>query len=187
MTRTRDPDAKKQLLLEAGLGEFAEHGISGARIDRLAKRAGVSAGLVYTYFDNKEGLFEAVYDTIVEQVTEAAPITPDDLADYAGRLFDAAGQHPEVMRFVAWYALERGDDAATPAAVTQSMSEKTTAIAAAQQRGAVTDRWSPGQLLALVLTLANMWDRHGDGVRGLVPEHEHRATIVQAVRALTTP
>lgn len=185
MTRTRDPDAKKQRLLEAGLGEFAEHGISGARVDRLAKRAGVSAGLVYTYFDNKEGLFDAVYDAIVEQVTDAVPITPDDLADYAGRLFDAAGQLPEVMRFVAWYALERGDEA--PATVVQSMRDKTAAIEAAQRRGTVSDRCSPGQLLALVLTLANMWQRDGDGVRGLVPEHEHRATIVEAVRALTAP
>ena len=84
----QETTSKKQRLLLAALAEFAEYGISGARMDRLAKRAGVSAGLVYTYFTNKDGLFDAVYDAIVAQTVEAVPITADDLGAYAGRLYD---------------------------------------------------------------------------------------------------
>ena len=94
----RDPDAKKQRLLEAALDEFAEYGIGGARIDRIAKRAGISSGLVYSHYAGKEELFQAVYDQIVDTVTETIPITPDDLAEYAGRLYDARLAHPNVMR-----------------------------------------------------------------------------------------
>lgn len=107
--RTRDPDLKRRLLLEAALAEFAEYGVAGARVDRIAKRAGVSPGLTYSFFDGKEGLFEAVYDAVVEQAVAGIPIDADDLPGYAGRLYDAGLDHPQVMRFVTWYALERGD------------------------------------------------------------------------------
>lgn len=183
----RDNDAKRELLLRAALEEFSAHGIAGARVDRLAKRAGVSAGSAYTYFDGKDGLFEAVYEAVVGLVAHATPLTTDDLAEYAARLYDGSLTNPEVLRFVSWYALERGDDDNVPAAVTASMREKVTAIEDAQRRGTVTDGMSAGQILALTLTIATMWQREGDGVRGLVPESERRQTIVTAVRRLTAP
>ncbi|WP_410622862.1 TetR/AcrR family transcriptional regulator [Amycolatopsis sp. cmx-8-4] len=49
----RDPEAKRRALLEAALAEFAEHGIAGATVDRLAGRAQCSVGLVYTYFGGR--------------------------------------------------------------------------------------------------------------------------------------
>jgi len=183
----RDPDAKKQRLLDAALEEFAEHGIGGARIDRIAKSAGISAGLVYSHYAGKQELFEAVYDRIVEAVAQTAPITPDDLADYAGKLYDAARANPTEMRFIHWYTLERGDDKNVPASVTQSMKDKVAAIEDAQHRGAVTDHFSAGQILALVLSLANMWQIEGDGTRNLVAIAQHRDTITTAIRQLTTP
>lgn len=182
------PDAnKRDLLLSAALDEFAQYGGGGARIDRLAKRAGVSAGLVYSYFDGKDNLFEAVYDVIVDQVTEAVPLDADDLPEYAGRLYDASLTRPDVLRFVSWYALERGDDDKVPPSVIASMQEKIAAVEDAQRRGTVTDRLTAGQLLALALSVANMWQREGDGVRGLVPAEQRRETVVAAMRTLTAP
>src|SRR5689334_280350 len=93
--RTRDPETKRRLLLEAALEEFADHGVAGARVDRLAKRAGISAGLVYSFYENKDALFEAVFDLIVEQTVSAVPIDADDLGEYAGRLCDAGLAHPD--------------------------------------------------------------------------------------------
>jgi AcrR family transcriptional regulator len=185
--RTRDPDAKRQLLLEAGLAEFAEYGVAGARIDRLAKRAGVSAGMVYTFFDNKDGLFEAVFDLIVEQTVAGIPIDAGDLGEYAGRLSDAGAAHPQVLRFMAWYQLERGETAGRRASTTAAMHEKVAAIAAAQRRGVVTDRFTAGQVLALVLTLANMWQLQGADFLDLVPGPDRRTTVRDAVRRLLAP
>ncbi|MFJ5991714.1 TetR family transcriptional regulator [Lentzea sp. NPDC092896] len=186
--RTRDPERKRQQLLEGALAEFAEHGIGGARVDRIATRAGVSAGLVYSFYENKEGLFEAVYDSIVEQTVTAIPIDADNLPEYAGGLYDAGLQHPEVMRFVAWYALERGDSGqAERPSVAKSMAAKTAAIEDAQRRGVVTGDRSAAELLALVLTVANMWQRLGEDVRGLVAETERRRVVVDTVRQLVTP
>src|ERR1700761_8342390 len=122
--RSRDPEKKRQQLLEAALEEFGTHGVAGARVDRLAKRAGISAGLVYSFYENKDGLFEAVYDLIVEQAVSTIPTDADALGEYAARLFDGGSAHPEVMRFVTWYELERGDSAAHRAATTAAMKEK---------------------------------------------------------------
>ncbi|MFD2796466.1 TetR family transcriptional regulator [Promicromonospora vindobonensis] len=188
MARTRDPEGKRRQLLDAALAEFSEHGIGGARVDRIAARAGVSAGLVYTFYDGKEGLFEAVYDTIVEQVVSGIPIDVDDLAEYAGRLYDGGLEHPEVMRFMTWYQLERGHrQSETRATVVESMTEKVTAIEDAQRRGVVTDRQDAAELLALLLTIANMWQLQGEDVRRLVPRAERRRLVVDAVRQLVAP
>lgn len=186
--RTRDPERKRQQLLEGALAEFAEHGIGGARVDRIAARAGVSAGLVYSFYEGKEGLFEAVYDDIVEQTVSSVPINADDLPGYAGQLYDAGLEYPAVMRFVAWYALERADaEPQVRPVVAKAMSEKAAAIADAQRRGVVTDRGSAGELLALVLAIANMWQRQNEDVRDLVPETERRRVVVDTVRQLVSP
>jgi AcrR family transcriptional regulator len=45
---TRNPDDKKQRLLDAALVEFAAHGIAATRTDAIAARAGCSSGSIYT-------------------------------------------------------------------------------------------------------------------------------------------
>ncbi|WP_329110267.1 TetR family transcriptional regulator [Micromonospora sp. NBC_01699] len=184
---TRDPETKRQRLLVAALAEFAAYGLAGARVDRLAKRAGISSGLVYSFYENKEGLFEAVFDLIVKQVVAGVPMDADDPGEYAGRLYDGGLAHPEVMRFVAWYELERGDSAGRRVSTSAAMKQKLDAVADAQRRGVLTDRFTAGQLLALVLNLANMWQMQGADFLDLVPEQSRRATIVDAVRRLVAP
>jgi AcrR family transcriptional regulator len=183
--RSRDPDRKRQQLLEAALEEFAAHGVAGARVDRLAKRAGISAGLVYSFYENKDGLFEAVFDLIVEQTITAVPMDADDLGEYAGRLYDGGTARPDVLRFVAWYQLERGDAAARRASTTAAMADKVARIAQAQARGVVIDELAPGEILALVLTLASMWQLREPEFLDLVGPDHRRAAVVNAVRRLT--
>jgi AcrR family transcriptional regulator len=55
-----DSTATKARLLGAALTEFAEHGIAGARVDRIAEQAGANKRLIYVYYGNKEQLFETV-------------------------------------------------------------------------------------------------------------------------------
>lgn len=47
-------------ITQAALAAFAEKGYAGTRVDDVAKRAGVSKGLLYLYFKTKEDLFKAV-------------------------------------------------------------------------------------------------------------------------------
>jgi AcrR family transcriptional regulator len=50
--------SRRQAILEAALTVFAEHGFEAARLDEVARRAGVAKGTLYLYFKDKEALFE---------------------------------------------------------------------------------------------------------------------------------
>ncbi|MEV3965385.1 TetR family transcriptional regulator [Nocardia sp. NPDC050193] len=184
--RTRNPEAKRQLLFDAALAEFAEFGLAGARIDRLARRAGISAGLVYSFYKGKDELFDAVFDMIVEMTVAAVPLDADRLPEYAGQLYDAGLAHPEVMRFLMWYQLLRGESAQR-ASVAESMRAKVEAIEQAQQRGTVTTARPAAHILALVLTVANMWNQPAEDVVRLVPEPRRRSLVLDAVTTLISP
>ena len=49
-------------LLAAARVEFARKGLAGARVEEIAREAGVTKQLVYHYYNSKEGLFVAVLD-----------------------------------------------------------------------------------------------------------------------------
>jgi len=55
----------------AARDEFAEHGFSGTRIERVAERAGADKKLVYYYFGTKEALFLQVLDAATEEFRAA--------------------------------------------------------------------------------------------------------------------
>lgn len=70
-TRRRAPDERPQQILDAALAEFGEQGLAGARLDDIARRAGIAKGTIYLYFANKEELFrEVVRQTIVARLDE---------------------------------------------------------------------------------------------------------------------
>lgn len=52
-------------IVAAALELFVEHGFAATRLEDVARRAGVSKGTVYLYFDSKETLFEAVVREVV--------------------------------------------------------------------------------------------------------------------------
>ncbi|OLE15627.1 MAG: hypothetical protein AUG20_02425 [Gemmatimonas sp. 13_1_20CM_3_60_15] len=56
----RRPKHRPQQIIEAALETFGECGLAKARLDDIAKRAGVSKGTIYLYFPNKEELFREV-------------------------------------------------------------------------------------------------------------------------------
>lgn len=64
----RRKDARPAEIMEAGIREFATHGFERARLDRIAKAAGIAKGTIYLYFDSKEALFLAAVDEHVVRV-----------------------------------------------------------------------------------------------------------------------
>ncbi|MGW0246685.1 TetR family transcriptional regulator [Nocardia goodfellowii] len=161
-------------------------GLAGARIDRLAKRADVSAGLVYSFYKGKDELFDAVFDMIVDTTVATVPLDADRLPDYAAQLYDAGQAHLEVMRFLMWYHLLRGESAQR-ASVAESMRTMVEAIEQAQHRGTVTTAQPATHVLALVLTVANMWHQPAEDIVRLVPEPQRRKLVLDAVTTLIAP
>lgn len=56
----RRKDARPQEILDAALAVFAEKGFSAARMEDISRRAGVTKGTIYLYFESKEALFKAL-------------------------------------------------------------------------------------------------------------------------------
>ncbi|MBA4267274.1 MAG: TetR family transcriptional regulator [Comamonadaceae bacterium] len=68
--RLRDADRSQNAILLAARDEFAEHGLGGARVDRIAERAGLNKRLIYYYFADKETLFQAVLEQAYRHIRE---------------------------------------------------------------------------------------------------------------------
>jgi AcrR family transcriptional regulator len=80
----RDPERTRASILAAATAEFARHGLGGARVDRIAERAGSNKRMLYYYFGDKEGLFQAVLEQTyadirsAEQKLNLLDATPED-------------------------------------------------------------------------------------------------------------
>ena len=81
----RRAEDRPREICAAALEVFAEKGFAAARLDEIARRAGVSKGTLYLYFKDKEDLFRAVVrDAIVpnvEAITAALAATEAPFAD----------------------------------------------------------------------------------------------------------
>jgi AcrR family transcriptional regulator len=56
----RRPDARPEEIIEAAIEVFGERGFAHTKLDEVARRAGVSKGTLYLYFDSKDALFRAM-------------------------------------------------------------------------------------------------------------------------------
>jgi AcrR family transcriptional regulator len=65
---SRDPEATREAILTAATDEFAAYGLGGARVDRIAERAGINKRMLYYYFGQKEDLFLAVLERAYEKI-----------------------------------------------------------------------------------------------------------------------
>lgn len=59
--RRRRKEARPGEIIEAGIAEFAANGFAGTKLEHVARRAGVSKGTIYNYFDSKETLFREAF------------------------------------------------------------------------------------------------------------------------------
>jgi TetR/AcrR family transcriptional regulator, fatty acid metabolism regulator protein len=95
---------KQGMIIDAALEVFRQKGYANARMADIAKKAGVSYGLVYHYFGSKEVLFDiiveswwsALYSTIEKEITSSDPI-PDKLTNIIKFFLDTYGQKPNLM------------------------------------------------------------------------------------------
>lgn len=63
-------EEKRSKIFESAIAEFSEHGYGNANINRIAKKAGVSIGSMYKYFNNKEDLYLTTIHFGVENLKE---------------------------------------------------------------------------------------------------------------------
>lgn len=182
-----DTEQTKSRLLDAAGLEFAEFGYSGARIDRIALRAGVNKERIYPYFGNKAGLFEAVIAAQMSMGLDEIPVTgagPDAVARFAGDYFDASVANPRLARLTAWEGLERADPVGAP----QRSARAALKVAAIERAVPGLTRHDAQDLLLSIVTLSHGWAAGrnvGVTITGGADDHaRRRAHIVNAVRRI---
>jgi AcrR family transcriptional regulator len=180
--------ATRQRIIDVATREFAEHGIAGARIERVVAAAHTNKAQLYAYFGNKEGLFDAIFFGSLERIVNVVPIDAADLADWAVRLYDEYLQRPDLIRLATWARLERRPTGHLVEDTDRLDDRKLRAIAEAQAAGLVR-AGDPFDLMAVVIAMSMAWspvsnvyaatldepaDTH-DRRRALLRESVHRA------------
>jgi AcrR family transcriptional regulator len=91
MSRVADPNAKITLL-RAAEQVFAERGLGGAKVEEIARRAGVSKGAFYLHFESKEAALKELLESFLARCQSffAAPSAYPDLPDDPWDLLDFA-------------------------------------------------------------------------------------------------
>lgn len=104
----RRKQARPAEIIEAALDVFLERGFAAARLDDIARRAGVTRGTLYLYFTDKEQLLRAVIDTLVlPQVERAQAIAQDRAASAADTLRALAANWVRLMTATRLTALPK--------------------------------------------------------------------------------
>lgn len=188
-----DVEGTKQRLRKAAVAQFAETGLAGTRVEKIAERAGLNKALIYKYFGSKEELFAEVLSSELERIATAVPLLgrdADDVGAYAGACFDYHCEHPELVRLLHWEALELpGVPAPHELERTREYEEKIAAFAVAQRNGSVVDDVPPGDLLFSVMAMAAWWaavPQVARMVTGRPDGGEERARRRRSVVALAT-
>jgi len=164
----RNAEATRELILNAAMDEFSAFGIAGARVERIAKTAGFNKNLIYIYFENKETLFTTVLQKYLDRAFDAIPFTPDDLPDYAVRVFDFAMAHPRLMRLLMWSNLEHKTVNRPERGAIHE--QKIQEIRNAQSSGRVGSAFPADLLLTSIMTLATAWTEQNPFGPSLNPE-----------------
>ena len=71
MRIVKDPDERKQEIVDAAIRVFARKGYEKTSITDIAKELGISQGLCYRYFPSKEAIYEAGMDEYASYIVEA--------------------------------------------------------------------------------------------------------------------
>ncbi len=134
--------------------EFARRGFDGARVDQIARRAGVNKQLLFYYFHSKRGLFNAVLArgaAELEQALDGIPLSGDRplerLRATLGAQFEFLAAHPDLVTLLT----QAGRSDARPFA--PAIKRLVILLAEGQGRGQVRDDLDPHLAAAQALIL----------------------------------
>ena len=141
--RRRDAERTKAEILAAGIREFSERGLNGARVDNIAARTQTNKRMIYYYFKSKQQLYIAVLEEAYRRIREAEKqlrlddLPPDEaircLAEFT---FDYHWKNPELAKLVVIENVHKGKNLARSETISSFNLSIIDAIAKVLRRGA---------------------------------------------------
>ena len=98
------PEASRDAILKAAATEFANEGLSGARMDAIARLARVNKALLYYYFRDKDALYGAVLDQFFRPLAQRLTQALDSPAPAGQRILGYARAHFDTIAGTPHYA-----------------------------------------------------------------------------------
>ena len=181
-------EESRRRLKEAAVVEFAAVGLAGARMDRIAERAGINKERLYKYFGDKERLFAVVLADEMAKIAAANPpesLKEIDIGEYAGRCYDYHVAYPHFTRLLHWEALAYGEkEVPDEETRLEHYRRKVAAFEGATRDGEL----DATHLLFFVMALVNWFDAVPQVARMITGAGDsraaRRAAIVEAARRL---
>ena len=143
--RTNDPARTMAEILAVATQEFANKGLSGARIDEIAAATRTSKRMIYYYFGSKEGLYIAVLEDAyrrmrsIESQLHLEDLPPEDaLRRLVEFTFDHHAGNEFFIRLVMAENMERGTYLAQSPTIQQLNVPAIDAVRTVYERGCAT-------------------------------------------------
>lgn len=192
-----DTEGTQRRLRDAALEEFAAHGFHGTTVAAIAARSGVNKERLYSYFGDKQSLWDLVLTTELERLATAVGLTGvslDDIGEFAGATYDYHASHPELGRLLQWEGLQDGPPA-RGAARSEHYRAKVAQVAVAQRDGILDQALDPAHLLFALIALAAWWQtvpQLAEMVTGRASDDPdersaRRRFVVDAARRIASP
>jgi AcrR family transcriptional regulator len=132
-------------ILRVAIGEFAEHGFSGARIERICVAARCNARILYDYFKDKEALYVAALEHVLRQLrADECTLAVHEVEPMEGllALFEVVDRHyashPELLQLLSGENLMRARSLRASSRVRVETSSLIAMIAGLLTRGEVS-------------------------------------------------
>lgn len=140
--RKNNPEKTRQEILLAAVAEFAEQGLSGARVDAIAERTRTSKRMIYYYFGSKEQLYLAVLEKLYGDIRATeSELKLDELSPVEAirRLVEFTFEHHhrnvDFIRVVSIENIHKGAHIAKSHAIAALNKSVLTSIASILDRG----------------------------------------------------
>ena len=112
--QTRNPEKTRNNLLRAGIRLFSARGYTGVSVDEIVARAGCNKRMLYHYFQNKDGLYVAVLESVfsrLEEIEVGFLREESDLGkcveNLLERYFDFLEENPDFVHLLMWENLNQ--------------------------------------------------------------------------------
>jgi AcrR family transcriptional regulator len=205
MKNGRDPERTRARILAAATSEFARFGLGGARVDRIAARAGANKRMLYYYFGSKEALFLAALEesyAAIRNAEHGLDLEHRDPREALRRLVEFTWryylEHPEFVTLLNSENLHKGRHVQRSKRVRRLHSPLVATLGTILRRGAREGLFRPGidpvQLYISIAgegyfylsnryTLSRIFDRDLMAPRALAGRARHiTQTILNSVR-----
>lgn len=113
----RESGASREAILLAARREFAARGFAGARVEAIAREAGINKAMLFYYFSSKEGLYQAILQQVMTaffrkvQGLVTPALTPGEFLERFPELYiELCAGNPDFVRIVAFDLIHDPDN-----------------------------------------------------------------------------